>query len=148
MMTVIRDGNRVAGASYAHLEKRLTVTQAELRALHTKSVELLPAPAADQMYVVTFVVTLKAAGTAYTTGKNLRIKYGEKADGVVYAADNLPSANVLPGTAAERIHAGVFQGPLEKGKSLTLEVASTLGARGTGPLTLIVGYHLKTGLAI
>ena len=148
-MAATRTGNRVPGSSYEPQEVRVNLTQAQLRALHTTSVAVLDAPAADNIYIVSHAFLIRGAGgTAYSAGA-FRVRYG--ASGSDYAASLLGVA--LGATAAVRATSGSWPGSAvasaetaQVGEALELLVDASLGSSGTDGATLVVHYYVLTGL--
>ena len=141
-MAYTQIGTVQAGAQRAHLEKvhgvferTVTLTQAQLRALHNASVEIAPSPGPGKAIVPLSMVTERAAGTAYTAGSNIQVRYGTNTGVVPISAT---AGDVAPAAAGIR-HTGRVDGPIHEDQSIELRASAALG-NGTGTLRVTVQY--------
>lgn len=137
-------GTVQAGAVKAHLEKihgvyerTLTLTQAQLRALDSTPIEVIPNPGAGKVAVPTRMITERAAGTTYTAATRIRLQYGTTTtvQPISDTAGNVAGASASVrylerAAAAEAVHAN---------EPVNIAASAAMG-NGTGTLTVTVQY--------
>ena len=155
----IKTGNRIRGSAYEPREIRKVVTQAELRALHSSDVEIIPAPDDDDLIVVDYWIINRpnpkkvnegpprviAAGAAYTAGSAIHLRYGSTSN---YAASTTGAA--LGNAAKTSVESGIYPGTtltdVQRGAAINAYAAASLG-NGEDDAEFIVGYHVLQNLA-
>ena len=155
----IKTSGRIRGSAFEPREVRKVVTQAELRALHTTAVEIIPAPDDDDLIVVDYWIINRpapkkvnegpprevVAGAAYTAGSAIHLRYGSTSN---YAASTTGAA--LGNAAKTSVEAGIYPGTtltdVQRGAAVNAHAAAALG-NGDDDAEFIVGYHVLQNIA-
>lgn len=125
---------------------QVTLTAANIIAMFTAPVAILPAPAAGVAIIVdSLVFQMKATATQFTGGGLVTFEYHGTAILVTGAGDGIPSATVKSATSSNNLLspvAAVIQPPAATGVDITN--ASGVFAAGTGTAVVTVAYWLYT----
>lgn len=124
-----------------------SLTSAQIDAMFTTPVELLPAPGANSFYEVTKAVFYTSTGTSYTGGGAIKVGYGTTAAADGLAAD--PAATLLTGTqpglateAGATLASNTSASYLNQGLYITN--ATAVFAAGTSTLFVTLNYSIVT----
>ncbi len=146
-----RAANVVAPHGDVTTEKqaRVTLTSAQLLALASTPVTLIPAPVdTTNIILVKSVTAVLNYGTATYTGGSVSIQYAGSANDVVVAsATNTAIGALVDGTGSGMLYAsGVLAGTnnlvADAGQAVRIKNTSTAFTVGDGTLTLILDYQL------
>jgi len=127
----------------------VSISSAQILAIHTTPVELIATPGAGKVIVINDVLWSFTAGTQYANGQDLAVRYSEDTVLLVNVLDKayiVSATNTLVSTTALKSGVGVEQNLLAGiDTAVTLsQPTPTAFITGTGTLKMFIKYRIVT----